>query len=553
MELQDSTVESHKRLSEDDKIVVSKKQKTTTSTLFDNFARLSEQEMLDSIKLLFKNHGKWIFYVQDEEQNTFLHVAVQYGHQSVVKFLLQECETLMYEGCCYIDRQNSTKKTALHLAVKASKKDIVEILLKNNPDLTIVEDSVFLDINMAHPDAMSIIRLLCSYYQNFLRDGQEIPYLTLLTQVIGQSRQDILRELLKVDRVAALIKSNPWFLFIAIKLLDRDILKLLLEAGAPCNMPLSTGNTPLNELILQLNSQSKIKSLDLFQVLLESSGIIINRRLDVKNPPPIYTAVNHDKVPAIELLLQQDISIVEGNQSRIVAGEMPICSGIKKGSYKAVAYLVKNPSVIIDLNRCLTSIAAEEWSIHKKDVYLNIFRLLIRSGGAVDMQSNYLSSVLNAAFPTNPLCRAVIMKDQESMIKLLESDEYKAGLYNVDSDGATPLMYAAAQGNRPFVELLLSTPLLAKNCENHNVIDILNIIINRETFMCYEVKHKVSKQDLIAIKELIQKAIDNLALELMQMMQTNDERQQTTDRGNKDTLMLVLSFALGSPFFIKSK
>ncbi|KAH9302623.1 hypothetical protein KI387_014206 [Taxus chinensis] len=312
-------------------------------------------------------------------KNSVLHIAAYHGSRKSVGRLLPKIRQADLEGNGFLRKQNVQGNTALHEAASGGNTEIVEMLLKKDPDLAIMtnkagETAVFKASVRGHAKIIEKFGNVPVEMYTRKSDGQ-----TSLHCAVYNKQIDVIKTLIKMKpelvsiadtegrtplHFAALIPPlqelvppfHPWFhdkhvkqnLYIANMLLDKDkdlcdkldkikqtplhiavkegnetMVKLILEKGGDCLEQVDNeGRNAVHlavinaELIFERNSELTTTML---QTLVSASKMSINDA-DKKGKTPVDIAI--ESMDKDELLFSGIIKLIEANGAvRNVNGE----------------------------------------------------------------------------------------------------------------------------------------------------------------------------------------------------------------------------------------
>lgn len=111
---------------------------------------------LEAIKVLTQNNTIDLSAVSRHDGTTLLHLAVRYGHENIVRFLL--------DNKVSVNCSNYLQRTPLHEASQAGAADMCQLLLENGADVDAVDDDGDTGLHMA--DNVEVINVLLLFGAN---------------------------------------------------------------------------------------------------------------------------------------------------------------------------------------------------------------------------------------------------------------------------------------------------------------------------------------------------------------------------------------------------
>ena len=255
----------------------------------------------NSLKLSLKNHNtnaletlldysKKVNYLYTEDNLTLLHLAIQETNSSdlskvIFTKLNSEGTQSVFENVLFIDKQSKTsKQTALHKCIQLEKKDTLDILLSNSPDVFIcdVNGNTALHFAVLHTQDLKFVETLHNFTQNKqkLLDIRNNSGYSALHLAVIDGNKEIVEFLLRAKAEFYPQELNePTLLHLAINIKTNSIRGDVIEALLPYKK--------------HLDSQCEMTQLK-----------------DSQGYPPLHLAVRLRTQNAVKLLLEADPSVL---------------------------------------------------------------------------------------------------------------------------------------------------------------------------------------------------------------------------------------------------
>lgn len=268
----------------------------------------------ESISKILLNAGADV-NAENDYMDTPLHKAVKFKSFNISKLLL--------ESGANVNAKNRSRKTPLHLAVQAAEVNILKLLLTSGADLEIEDSSdetaLFMAVKLMNINLMEVL-LEAGANLNI----KNVCELTPLHLVIKQSdvNMDVLKFLLKSG---ADIHAKGICGFNAIHVLvdvgNVKILKMFLDLGADFNAKNNLGYTPLHMAV-----SSRILNFDILSLLI-NTGANVNEKtasgddtvfsLLIKNKLSNYKK-NGNFIECVKLLIESvDVNLTDSKSENL--------------------------------------------------------------------------------------------------------------------------------------------------------------------------------------------------------------------------------------------
>lgn len=470
--------------------------------------------------------------VQDEDRYSFLHRAVEYKYEGIVRILLEnqaivntvtkQGDTplitaiekyqdtifkLLLEHKADINFINSCGLTALYVAALERKWHVVSILLSQGAiaELPAAQTLLFNAVKTNN----------CNVVQKLLKDYTEIAYDDIPRDL---ARHDDTRKLIKTvsedrARVNVIDEYGVLPLHRAVAEGNKDMVKILLRYNANANLVDSLGNTAL-----QIAVRNGHK--DIVDILVENAKSTIS---DKKGNSPFYYRIETGNIEIEQVFLQNGKSHINGRVevtcssssllekddnkiedkkdpgssclSTLTAGESTGATEIRKPLSDKVK------TALLDLPKRLRE--KSKYSIFtKKDVDCrteptesdNLLYTAVETGN-VELVKKILSNGANVNCTSNdgytPLIAAAEKKTVTIAQQLLEN---KAEVNLAGTCGITPLYVAALIGDLTMVTLLLQYGARADSIESghnslFNAVETRNMNIVEKMLVAWPKEH----------------------------------------------------------------
>lgn len=325
---------------------------------------------------------------------------------------------LLLDAGVNVDAQNKVGRTALMMAIANAHTQIVELLLKAYADVDIEDNNSITALMLAAEEGnQDEVKLLLKNHAKVNAENNKKQ--TALTYAAHFRFWEIVKLLIKYEaNINAKTVYGDTALTDAIDQNNEEMVKMLVDYGADVDIEGPSHDSPL------MIAASK-GNINIVQILLRAPLINVNWY----NPSNGYSALinaalyGHKKI--IEMLLKRgaNVNILSGGGSALMVAA-------KKGHKDVVELLLSHgadPS-IEHFNNTAASLA-------EKEGYKEI------------------AEILNKAVKANQELILAVKSNDFKKVQALIND--KANVNKEDSEGYTPLMYAAIYGYKDIVKLLL--------------------------------------------------------------------------------------------------
>lgn len=231
----------------------------------------------DVIKILLDNGAKIDIF--DNEEHSILYIPIKLAYNDVLELILVANDTTI--GISIIDIKDNTNKIPLHYAIMFKNIKAIELLLKYNSNVNIVDKHGY---NALHLSIFSRSIEICEYILNNITNinakcntGETVLHLACNLQL-----NEIIKLLLKhnVNINAQDYTHEVTALQYCVQLNNVEIVKLLLNNNADVNIQDITGNTVLHYCIIENN-------MEIFDELCKIKNINMNL-LNIKGEIPLH-------------------------------------------------------------------------------------------------------------------------------------------------------------------------------------------------------------------------------------------------------------------------
>lgn len=154
---------------------------------------------------------------------------------------------------------------------------------------------------------------------------------------------------------------------------------------------------------------------------------------------PIHDAVEHDKLPEVKRLIEQDPQVVHAAGN---SGMLPVHFAAMKGRLEIMMYLLDHGASVSQVTGCGTTALLTACCYGKLDI---VELLLVRGADAANMTKNTRRSCLMAAAD----------RGHHHVVRCLLSHQPAIPLNVQNNEGRTALWGACATGEREVVRMLL--------------------------------------------------------------------------------------------------
>ncbi|QSZ30957.1 hypothetical protein DSL72_000516 [Monilinia vaccinii-corymbosi] len=417
-----------------------------------------------------------LFRRQDIRERTVLHLAAEYGNETIIKKLYSDSGKEEFESMSRM--QDEDKHVPLHCASKNGHKAVVEVLLETDATQIQAEDSsnsipIHLAVSNGHTDA---VKPLCQKHR-------------------------------LCDATLDVWNYNIWCpLHLACENGYTEIVRLLFENNAGPNVAGKDGNIPLHLAV-------KGRFLGTTKELLQNGANFL--LANDYGTTPLHLAVKSGNLRLVRQLLKKskELSISDTNKylnAREKSGQSSIMLAVQGGHLNVLQELCKagaNLDEVDDGKRNLVHVSAEtkhiiilNYLLEERKIYihstdnnkktplhfgaragnLNIITELLDRGGnpkALDEQGLFPCEVASNDEVAEKLIRKSCndLEDDERgrLLKHFAEREYGKAIGHVfdpiaqidvrDDEGRTPLSHAAASGNFEVVSKLLEQQIVDPN------------------------------------------------------------------------------------------
>ena len=364
---------------------------------------------------------------QDKSGESYLHKAVHYGAQDLVKALLDKGAD--------INIIDISGNTPLHLAVRTKNLRLARFLIDNKASLEIKNRSGRTPLLLACSDKIDkkMIRMLVDKGAN--------------TNAQSKKGNSLLHELITKAEKRKWGRRNT-----------RDILEFLIKKGAKIGIKNSFGRTPLQAaekkgytdismIFYKAGAKNSKSALHMAVIersrykvrkLLKKKGVDINKR-DSNKRTALHWAVLSDNSSIVSMLLDKgaDPNLKDSD------GKTPLYFATIKANYYIIKNLIrKGGDVKILYNkRTLLHIASNKYIA--KNVSKRILGLFIDKGVAINAQNRSGMTALHSIAESGSAYNAKFLIEKGAKLEIK------------DSAGWTPLFRAAIYGSSSMVLLLV--------------------------------------------------------------------------------------------------
>lgn len=239
------------------------------------------------------------------ENNTFVHIAVTFGHPQLAAEILQLHKPLLLE-------KNFEGDTALHIAAKTGDVDTTNTLLREARGTTDVE---------TNDDVLTLLRM---------KNNEEN---TALHEALIGGHQSAAKRLIEADPAVSLYtnKEQKSALYLAAEQGFVEILKIMNERAVDKNTQIQ-GNSPLLAAIHGCHNKEVLK------IISNMEANILNSK-DEKGRTPLHCAASIDYLDGVRFLLELRLS---DSHQMDHGGNFPIHSASSKGHVKIVKELLRH-------------------------------------------------------------------------------------------------------------------------------------------------------------------------------------------------------------------
>ncbi|KAI5339151.1 hypothetical protein L3X38_018423 [Prunus dulcis] len=239
------------------------------------------------------------------ENNTFVHIAVTFGHAQLAAEILQLHKPLLLE-------KNFEGDTALHIAAKTGDVDTTNTLLREARGTTDVENN---------DDVLTLLRM---------KNNEEN---TALHEALIGGHQSAAKRLIEADPAVSLYtnKEQKSALYLAAEQGLVEILKIMNERAVDKNTQIQ-GNSPLLAAIHGCHNKEVLK------IISNMEANILNSK-DEKGRTPLHYAASIDYLDGVRFLLELRLS---DSHQMDHGGNFPIHSASSKGHVKIVKEMLRH-------------------------------------------------------------------------------------------------------------------------------------------------------------------------------------------------------------------
>lgn len=337
-------------------------------------------------------------FLQSENGQTALHLAVEFGHQTLVTEILKE-------NLVPIDARDRTGWTSLHTAAKRGDLLIVKSLLKNHANLASTTDNGKTALHTAAQHGRAeICKFLWKKASGSVRNAKTSNGLLPVSLAVENGHVEATKALLNLDREA----SHEGLLHLAVKRGS----ELLLDEVISVSPPVDWANNEEETAVHCAVSHGRI---EMVQRLHKAKANMAAK--DARGRTPLFRAVEKENVKMVEALIALGTELDEdAPNNENITPLLKIC--------ESESFWDGDPKPVIDIARLLLE--------------------------------NYESSVnINVADPNNgktPLHHSTDSDSDELTMILLR---YKADPKIRNKNGSTPILLAAEMGKDESVKALL--------------------------------------------------------------------------------------------------
>ncbi|XP_048249888.1 uncharacterized protein LOC124128376 [Haliotis rufescens] len=412
----------------------------------------------------------------DCNNNSLLHLACKGGHTDAVALLISECDT---------SARNIDGNTPLHLACEERKLKVVEVLLKTNVDVTLLNYQAFTPFDIicqkGYLDIAILVLNATSYplphdsYNTPLHAACRGGYTELVKILL---RYDLNRSVCNnTSRMNCRFENSRYLifsmrgndvkhtpLFVACENGHIDIVRLLIEKGADVTAAAKDGCTPLH-------CACKNGHIDIVRLLIEKGADVS----DAACYTPLQCACKNGHIDIVRLLIEKGADVSAAAAADVYT---PLHCACEDGHIDIVRLLIEKGA---DVNAAFYGDTLLHCAC--KNGHIDIVRLLIEKCADV-------YAAANDDIGYTPLHWAV-MNGHIDIVRLLIEKGADVSAADADNDdGYTPLHLACKYGHIDIVRLLIEkgadvtaldgyhgTPLIWA-CENGH-IDIVRLLIEK--------------------------------------------------------------------------
>ena len=316
---------------------------------------------------------------EDEYGQTPLSWAARFGHEAVVKLLLEQgaaVDMTRQSGWTLLrwrKKSNIGKPTPLLWAAKEGHEAVVKLLLEKGATVNMVREDGLTPLLWAmHEGREAVVKLLLE--KGATVDVADSNGLTPLLRATKAGNKARAKMYLEKGATVNLVDSNGWTpLSWAIRCGQEAMAKLLIEKGATVNLAESNGWTPLLGAI-RCGQEAVVK------LLLEKGAAVDSVDRYSGRTPLSYAAENGD-VAIVNLLLEKGAMV----NSVGLYNATPLSTALKNGHEAVVMLLLeKGATVNWVYNDGTTPLS---WAVRKG--YTAIVELLLERGATVDSIDRY--------------------------------------------------------------------------------------------------------------------------------------------------------------------
>jgi ankyrin repeat domain-containing protein 50 len=373
------------------------------------------------VKLLLKMGKTKIDSKDDGYDQTPLSWAAKFGHEAVVKLLL--------DAKADINPKDDGGRTPLLWAAENGHEAVVKLLLGAKADIDSKDDSGRTPLSWAAENGReAIVKLLLDAKADI--DSKDDRGRTPLLWAAENGREAIVKLLLEAKADINLKDTDYGQTPIsrAAENGHEAVVKLLLDAKADIDSKDDRGRTPL--------SWAAEKGREaIFKLLLDAKANIDSK--DNSGRTPLSWAAENGREAIVKLLLEAKADI---NLKDTDYGQIPLSWAAEKGHEAVVKLLLEAKA---DINLKDTNFGQTPLSWAAENGREAVVKLLLEAKAAIDLKDNT---------GRTPLLWAA-ENGHEAVVKLLL--EAKAAIDLKDNTGQTPLSRAAENGRKAVVKLLL--------------------------------------------------------------------------------------------------
>ncbi|WP_184891121.1 ankyrin repeat domain-containing protein [Candidatus Cardinium hertigii] len=383
--------------------------------------------------------------IRNNDRNTMLHLAVEYGMENLGRRLL--------DSGAKIDMQNQDGNTALHLAAIHGRENLAQLLLNKLIQINQIKQQ----INIQNNDKNTVLHLAVKDGGENLvkllldngakigienKDGNTALYLAVKCKQenIAQLLLNKLIQINQIEQINIQNNNNNTVLHLAIKYGMKNLVGLLLDSGAK-DIQDKRGNIALH-LAVKYNQKNIVQLLlNKFNKNNNRNTVLIQQinQIDIQNKDQntaLHLAAIYGIENLVELLLDNGAKIDMQNQE----GMMALECAVKHRHANVVKLLLDRGNKINKQNKW--GAAALHWASQQSD--LDGIELLLNAGVKVDDQNEDGNTALHVAY--KQCCRFVgnyhefTRSRQLDTVKFLERYHAKKDIKN--KQGYSPEDYA---------------------------------------------------------------------------------------------------------------